>query len=88
MGGNRLAPWRYSATGATAWRWQVKPYGCHSKPRINGYWVKNGYRLSMTGLRDAILVQKTKFIDDTMTQTCNYRQTTPNDPRCEGCTCE
>lgn len=58
-------------------------YGCHSKPRKDGYWAKDQQHV------DGYLpLESYVYIKDKMTQTCNYRQTTPNDPRCEGCTCE
>ena len=57
------------------------PWGCHSKPREDGYLVKNGYCV-----RDCVLIQLVKYHKDTSTVNCQYRKDAPDDPRCQGCT--
>ena len=65
---------------------QVKPWGCHSKPRADGYWASGGVETRSTSLISEDRVVKAVWIKDTGSLDCKYRQHTPNDPRCEGCT--
>lgn len=61
----------------------MKPYGCHSKPRKDGYWARNRiYGEEPTQKPIDVLV----LVPDVMSKECHYRTTTP-DPRCQGCTC-
>jgi hypothetical protein len=59
----------------------VKPWGCHSKPREDGYMVRDGC-INKGG----VLIQLTRYHKDTATIECQYRKSSPTDPRCHGCT--
>ena len=60
----------------------IKPWGCHSKPRADGYWAS---AMTYTDNRRR-RQQAAVWIKDTGSLDCKYRHHTPNDPRCEGCT--
>jgi len=58
------------------------PYGCHSQPRAEGYMVKDGIVI-----KGSIALQMVRYHKDASTRECQYRISTPTDPRCQGCTC-
>jgi hypothetical protein len=60
----------------------IKPWGCHSRPRADGYWASD---YTFTDGKER-RIQQAIWIKDTGSLDCKYRQHTPNDPRCEGCT--
>ncbi len=72
----------------------VKPWGCHSQPRKDGYWAseKTGTMKLDPFIDDFTRsiglhrVQSAVWIEDTMSKDCKHRIDTPDDPRCEGCT--
>ncbi len=57
------------------------PWGCHSQQRAEGYMVKDGIVI-----KGSIALQVMKYHKDTGTRECQYRISTPTDPRCAGCT--
>lgn len=60
----------------------MTPWGCHSKPRQDGYWGTSATVTDSKGRR----IQQAVWIKDTGTKECQYRKDKPIDPRCEGCT--
>lgn len=61
----------------------VKPWGCHSKPRKDGYWARSVFRGHLGTLPP---VEGWVWIEDTGSKECQYRKSAPADPRCLGCT--
>lgn len=53
-------------------------YGCHSKPRLNGYWAKDKEPTTYQP-RDVW-----KWIENTMSRECRYDRQR-EDAKCEGC---
>jgi hypothetical protein len=60
----------------------VTLWGCHSKPRADGYWVQDG-----TIVKGNLQLQLMRWHTDTSSRECQYRKATPDDPRCVGCSC-
>ena len=54
-------------------------YGCHSKPRSDGYWARD-----MTIRMVAPPIDTWVWVRDEMTSACQYDQQR-DDPKCDGC---
>lgn len=58
-------------------------YGCHNKPRAEGYYVKTGQ--AVVGVESPrVVVQYAEYHADTSSRECRYDQRA-NDPKCAGC---
>lgn len=55
-----------------------KPYGCHNKPRAEGYYSPQRSTPDLPALARV-------FIPNVMSKECRYDQR-QNDPQCQGCT--
>jgi len=54
-------------------------YGCHSKPRSDGYWAKHQMHTDGKPPFETFV-----YITDTMSRECRYDQQR-DDAKCEGC---
>lgn len=54
-------------------------YGCHNKPREEGYWAKDG-----AIVKGPVMIQLAKYIKDTMSKDCRYDMKA-TDKKCYGC---
>lgn len=58
-------------------------YGCHNKPREDGYWVRDGCEQTLDNA-GVVEVQRLRWHADTMSRECRYDERS-RDLRCEGC---
>lgn len=63
---------------------KVTPYGCNNSERHSWYRAPDRVRV-IHGKDGKDFAIGTVFIEDTSTKDCQYRKSTPNDPRCKGC---